>query len=152
MKTAIADDDQREQCHRLGCEVFCEEMGTLRDLACHDGRLLCDDVVRRAHMVRAAVDDGVVGWLDSLDELSSSEAYDALSRSAVDASTFEDFSAEETQQLLAAAEMIECERGQLIVVAASLPQPCPERANIGSVDSHRSARASSSVRRAHLIS
>lgn len=52
---------EREACYRLAYEVFCEEMGTMRDVADHARRIACDDLIRPARLLRAMCGDELVG-------------------------------------------------------------------------------------------
>jgi GNAT superfamily N-acetyltransferase len=64
--TGVAEGVRREACYRLGYEVFCEEMGTLHDVADHDTRMLRDEVIQGAEVLYAEVDGEVVGSLGVL--------------------------------------------------------------------------------------
>jgi len=52
---------EREACYRLAYEIFCEEMGTMRDVADHARRIACDDLIRQARLLRAMCGDELVG-------------------------------------------------------------------------------------------
>ncbi len=64
--TGLAGPEDRETCYRLAYEVFYEEMGTMGDIADHEARRLCDDVIERAHLLWARSNGRIVGSLGIL--------------------------------------------------------------------------------------
>ncbi len=61
IEVGLAGPRERESCYRLAYDIFCEEMGTMRDLADHGRRLLQDELIARAHVLCAHVDGELAG-------------------------------------------------------------------------------------------
>lgn len=61
IEVRLAGPQEREACYRLAYEIFCEEMGTMRELADHQRRLLQDELIAKAHVLAAFADGEVVG-------------------------------------------------------------------------------------------
>jgi hypothetical protein len=55
--------EERESCYRLAYEIFCEEMGTMRDVADHGRRIARDELIEGARLFRAMAGDELVGSL-----------------------------------------------------------------------------------------
>ena len=66
LDVGLASGSDAADCHRLAYEVFYEEMGAFAEVADHDRRELCDDVIRSAELLCAKVDGRVVGGLGLL--------------------------------------------------------------------------------------
>ncbi len=62
----IANEEERQACYGLAYEVFCEEMGTLREDADHEKRIVVDDAIARSHLLYATVDGELAGTMGML--------------------------------------------------------------------------------------
>jgi predicted GNAT family N-acyltransferase len=61
-----ANPEQREACYRLAYEIFCGEMGTMRDEAVHELGILRDQAIEAAHVFHAEVDGETAGTMGIL--------------------------------------------------------------------------------------
>jgi predicted GNAT family N-acyltransferase len=63
---SLANEEQREECYRLAYEIFCGEMGTMREDADHERGLLRDDAIEAAHVLHGQVDGELSGTMGIL--------------------------------------------------------------------------------------
>ncbi len=63
---SLANPEQLQACYRLAYQVFCQEMGTMREDADHERGILCDEAILRSKVLCAEVDGEVVGTLAML--------------------------------------------------------------------------------------
>ncbi len=63
---SLANEEQLQACYRLAYQVFCLEMGTMRENADHERGILCDEAILRSKVLCAEVDGEVVGTLAML--------------------------------------------------------------------------------------
>lgn len=66
IQVSPATPEEREECFRLAYEVFCEEMGVMREEADHERRILKDEVIDRAHLLCARIDGEIAGTVGIL--------------------------------------------------------------------------------------
>ena len=57
----VANVEEREACYRLAYEIYCEEVGSLREQADHANRTLRDPMVESADLISARIDGELVG-------------------------------------------------------------------------------------------
>jgi predicted GNAT family N-acyltransferase len=63
---SLADPPQREACYRLAYDIFCGEMGTMRDHADHKNGMVRDAAIEASHVFHATVDGELAGTLGVL--------------------------------------------------------------------------------------
>jgi hypothetical protein len=62
----IANEQERQECYGLAYEVFCEEMGTMREDADHERRIVVDEAIAKSHLLHATVDGELAGTMGML--------------------------------------------------------------------------------------
>ena len=60
---SLADIEQRQACYRLIYEIFCEEMGIMREDADHQNRIVRDRELDVSHVLHAQVGGELAGTL-----------------------------------------------------------------------------------------
>jgi GNAT superfamily N-acetyltransferase len=66
IQVSPAGAEAREQCYRLAYEIFCEEMGALRESADHGLRMVRDAAIEKAHLLCARIDGELAGAMGIL--------------------------------------------------------------------------------------
>ena len=63
---SLANQQQREECYRLAYEIFCLEMGTMREYADHEARQIRDEAIEASHVLHGQADGELAGTIGLL--------------------------------------------------------------------------------------